>query len=348
MVNVRGFGRLGLLAVGLGIGSAVALSRGVASADSSTDWLSSIDSFVGGGALPAPSSGMDLAISFDGYSLFSEGSAVANTGAAGNGNFDFAIAHGDGAIANAFGGTGDYALADGTDAYANAGGAAGATGDNFDKAIDIGNNADGTFDDGAFAGAGNLAYPNDPGLGSGSYDTAINFGSDGVGTQNDGAFAGAGGLVGLGGDGNHDTAINFGNDSNILQGAEAVDGNNDSASYFGNITGFGVSAYAANGDNDIASVVGPGDALAGGVYDPALVGDHDIATVFDPFGTVGSYAYSGASDPGEPGSFDLASVFGDGLGANATGGNYLVDILPAIAGLDHVLSTLLTEIGSLF
>jgi hypothetical protein len=328
MTNAKRIGRLGLLAVGVGIGAAVATTP-VASADVSTDWLSSIDTLLGG-ALPAPSSGLDLAISFDGYSLFSEGSAVANTGAAGNGNFDFAIAYGDGASATATGGNFDSASADGINALAEAGGAAGSTGDNFDSAIDIGNNADGTFDDGAFAGAGNLAYHGDPGLGSGSYDTAINFGNDGVGTQNDGAFAGAGGLVGLGGDGNHDSAINFGNDSNILQGAEAVDGNNDSASYFGNITGFGVSAYAANGDSNIASVIGPGDAQAGGVFDPALVGDNDIATVFDPFGTVGSDSFAGASDPGEPGSFDLAAAFGDGLSPDATGANYLVDILPTL------------------
>jgi hypothetical protein len=81
---------------------------------------------------------------------------------------------------------------------------------------------------------------------------------------------------------------------------------------------------------DIASVVGPGEAESGGVFDPALVGDNDVATVFDPFGTVGSDAYAGASDPGEPGSFDLASVFGDGFEAHATGANYLVDIFPTL------------------
>jgi hypothetical protein len=62
-----------------------------------------------------------------------------------------------------------------------------------------------------------------------------------------------------------------------------------------------------------------------------LVGDDDIATVFDPFGTVGSTPVSGASDLlNLPGSFDLAAVFGDGFSAfpDATGGNFLIDILP--------------------
>ena len=58
------------------------------------------------------------------------------------GEYGLAIAFGDGATATAEGGTGDYALADGTRAIAAAGGAAGSTGNNFDSAIDIGNNGD--------------------------------------------------------------------------------------------------------------------------------------------------------------------------------------------------------------
>jgi hypothetical protein len=42
MVNARGVARLGILAVGLGIGAAVASSPVIASADSSTDWLSGL------------------------------------------------------------------------------------------------------------------------------------------------------------------------------------------------------------------------------------------------------------------------------------------------------------------
>jgi hypothetical protein len=330
MVNTSGIARLGMLAIGLGIGAASAHAP-VASADASTDWSSSIDSLLGGALPAADPSGLDLAISFDGYSLFSDGSAVADTGAAGNGSFDFAIAYGDGATATATGGNFDFASADGINALAAAGGYSGSTGDDFDTAIDIGNNPDDKFDNGAFAGAGNLAYHNDPGLGSGSYDTAINIGNDGVDTQNDGAFAGAGGLIGLGGDGDHDTAINFGNDSGIGDGADAVDGSNNSASYFGNISGFGESAYAAHGDNDIASVVGSGTAYSGGTFDPAVVGNNDIATVFDPFGTAGGYSVAGADDMlNLPGNFDIAAAFGDGFSPEATGANYLVEILPTL------------------
>ena len=83
---------------------------------------------------------MDLAISFDGYSLLSEGNAFAYTGAAGNGDFDLAIAYGDYANAFATGGTGDYALADGASALAESGGDVNDTGANYDSAIDIGNN----------------------------------------------------------------------------------------------------------------------------------------------------------------------------------------------------------------
>src|SRR5580693_4921613 len=70
MVNTRGLARLGVLTVGLGIGAAWAHTP-VASADTSTDLLSSIDSLLGGGGLSALSdpSGLNLAISFDGQSL---------------------------------------------------------------------------------------------------------------------------------------------------------------------------------------------------------------------------------------------------------------------------------------
>ena len=78
MVNTRGIARLGMLAVGLGIGAAVAHTP-VASADSFTDWLSSIDSLLGGAVPALSSSAPDLAISFDGYSLVSEGTATATT-----------------------------------------------------------------------------------------------------------------------------------------------------------------------------------------------------------------------------------------------------------------------------
>jgi hypothetical protein len=47
MVNTRGVARLGMLAVGLGIGAMWAHTP-VAAADSSTDWLTSIDGLLSG------------------------------------------------------------------------------------------------------------------------------------------------------------------------------------------------------------------------------------------------------------------------------------------------------------
>jgi hypothetical protein len=71
MANTRAITRLGTLAVGLGIGVAVASTPGVAVADSSADWLNDL---LGGAALPAPAvPDVNLAISIDGYSLVSRG-----------------------------------------------------------------------------------------------------------------------------------------------------------------------------------------------------------------------------------------------------------------------------------
>jgi hypothetical protein len=345
MVN-GGIARLSTLAVGLGIGAALAASPGIAAADASNDWLSAFDLL--GGALPAPAtSGLDLAISFDGYSLLSDGSASAVTT---SGDYDLAIAYGANSLAEAvdgqgdtafasgeyaravaYDGTGDYALADGTRAYADAGGQTGA---NYDTAIDIGNNTVPTVGsaDGAYAGAGAL----DGGVGTGSYDTAIDVGNntDTMANGDDGAYAGAGGLVGYTGDGNHDTAINVGNDSGVGANATAVQGDYNSASDYGNNTGNSFfSAFAGIGNGDSATAVGNNTvASAGGyLYDTSLTGNNDVANAFDPFGTLGGEATSGASSTAS-GNWDLAAIFGvDGASANsATGADYLYDIVTAL------------------
>src|SRR5271163_4791131 len=140
MVNVRGIARLGTLAVGLGLGAAWAHTP-VASADSSTDlfsWPAGPDlGDLSAAALPAAPT-LDLAISFDGVSLFQEGSATAATK---TGEFALAIASGAGSDANNNGaefdsafavganstadagilGTGDFAFADGANSTATAG-----------------------------------------------------------------------------------------------------------------------------------------------------------------------------------------------------------------------------------
>ena len=333
--------------MGLGIGAAWAHTP-LASADSSTDWLSSIDGLLTGGALPAPASGLDLAISFDGYSLVSDGSANAYTttgdyglaiayGAASSayaegGVGDTAIAEGSDAYANAYDGTGDYALASGTNAFANAGGGTGA---DFDNAIDIGNNdlPDGGYYDGAYAGDADLI--SNPNGGTGSFDTAIDIGNNTndsslADSGNEGAFAGAGGLIGASGSGNGDTAINFGNDSGFGNGPAAVAGNYDYASSSGDETGENIGALAGFGNNDIATVVGgTSSADAGGEYGTSILGNYDIATVFDPTGAVGSFADAGANAT-DPGNFDFAGAFADDLSAIATGANYLFVVLPSL------------------
>ena len=155
MRNVHGMARLGVLAVGLGMGAGWAQTP-VASADSSGDWLSSIDSLLSG-ASPAPAAPLDLFISFDGTTIFASGNATGNTF---TGSDSFAIAYGDGADAEAdgtgglaiadgsgadafsVGGIGDVAEAVGTNANADAGAySMGPIGADYDTAIDVGNNS---------------------------------------------------------------------------------------------------------------------------------------------------------------------------------------------------------------
>ncbi|HME79129.1 MAG TPA: hypothetical protein VKI00_26785 [Mycobacterium sp.] len=333
-MNTRDIARLGMLAVGLGIG-AVWAHTPVASADSSTDWLSSIDSLLSG-ALPAAdsTSTLDYQISIDGKDLFP---TTGNLATATSGTNDIAIAYGDGANASATGGTGDYALASGTNALANAGGLSTDTGANGDTAIDIGNNdipsTGGAPLDGAYAGDSALIGSSNGD--TGSYDTAIDLGNNtndtalGVGGY-DGAFAGGGGLVGLTGNGNYDTAISLGNEEGADNGPAAVAGNFDTATVSGNEVGQSVGAFAGLGNGDLASVVGGTSAAdAGGNFGTGVTGNYDIATVFDPFGTVGSYADSGAN-ASDPGNYDFAGAFADDLQAIATGANYLFEVLPTL------------------
>jgi hypothetical protein len=334
-------------AAGFATGAALTFAP-LASADTSSDLLSSIDTLLSGGALSAAgtASSSDFQISIDGTDLFP---TTGNLATATSGTGDIAIAFGDGASATATGGTGDYALADGTDALANAGSLTG-TDDNFDSAIDIGNNT-GPYPgapDGAYAGGASLIGGTDSG--TNSNDTAIDIGNNGVSTDtsfpgdggNTGAFAGDGGLIGASGVGNGDTAINFGNDNGFGLGPAAVDGTGDYASQSGNYTGTNLGSFAGFGDDDIASTIGSdSNAYAGGTG-PADLGNSDIAYVLDPFGTTGSTAIAGA-----PGSSEFAAVlFEDGVTATNT-------VLPALAaesGSSSVdsLSNLLAELASVF
>jgi hypothetical protein len=280
MMNARGIARLGMLAVGLGIGAAVASTPGVASADSSTDWLPSIDNVLGAATIPVVSAPLDIQISVDGHDLFP---TTDNTAFAESSAGDIAIADGDGADASAVGGDGDVADASGTDALAVAGGS---TGSNFDTAIDIGNNT-----------VAVQPYP-------------------------DGAYANA-----VGSPGSFDTAVDLGNNNQVW----ATIGNDDSASVVGNNS----------------------DGYAGGdFYDPSATGNHDIATVFDPFGTVGSYANAGATEgvDGTSGNSDLAAaLFIDGAGVNVAGVSDVADVNgEALSGAATTGGTLLADLLSLF
>ena len=330
MVNTQAIARLGTLAAGLGIGLVVASTPVVAVADSSADWLSDL---FGGVALPAPAvPDLNLAISIDGYSLVSEGTASADSGSG-----DIAIAYGDGAYASAEGGNSDFALADGSEALAQSGGLSTDTGANDDIAIDVGNNSI-DRDDAAWAGNSDLNGGTDGGTGSG--DTAIDIGNNS--DFFDSSVAGAGGLVGGVGNGNGDTAVDIGNNSGGVDGPWAVAGNDNFASSFGDDTSVGEGAVAGDGDSNIADSVGPN------AYTFADGGNSNIAYVFDPFGTgVGSEA-----DAGAYGNSDLAVVFGDGLtSTSATGGDYLYDILSPAGDLPGSAATsggFLAELLSLF
>jgi hypothetical protein len=305
MVNARVIARLGTLAVGLAIGLAVAATPVVAEADSSTDWLGDL---FGGAALPAPADpGLNLAISIDGFSLVSEGTASADSGSG-----DIAIAYGDGAYAGADGGYGDFALADGSEADAASGGLSTDTGANDDIAIDIGNNA-ANRDDAAWAGNSDLNGGADGGTGSG--DTAIDIGNNSE--FFDSTLAGAGGLAGGVGNGNNDFSIDIGNNSGGVDGPWTVAGNDNVAISLGNDTEVGEGAIASDGNSNIAESIGTN------AYADADAGNSNIAFVFNPFGTDESDAYAGY-----PGNYDLSAVFGDGLASNsATGGDYLYDIM---------------------
>src|SRR5947209_11453474 len=116
MLRSRGLGRLGLLAVGLGLGAALGSTPGVGSGDSSTDWLSSIDQSLGGLPVPAADTVQDMQISIDGTALISG----PNTAYAFSGPGSIAIAIGDNSYADDSSGTFNFAFADGANSMAEA------------------------------------------------------------------------------------------------------------------------------------------------------------------------------------------------------------------------------------
>lgn len=311
MVNARRLGQLGMLAVGLGVGSAMAATPGIAWADNS-QVVSSIDP-SGLFAAADPAQSLDFQISIDGMDLFP---TVDNSAIAFSGTGDMAIAFGAGAQAFAEGGYGDYASANGTDAFAEAG-YGGETGNNFDYASASGTDAD--------AQAGNDPHSefSDATTGN-SFDSATASGNDAS------AYAGF--------DGSNDSAAASGNVANALAGDN---GNGDFASVVGGNTdaeaGESASLVPANDDtaivlgNLITAESGLTQAIAGGGFSGpsySVLGDggsNDISFTTDPFGTVGSDAVAGLGN-----NFDLAGVFGDDYVANAFATSNLIDILPSL------------------
>jgi hypothetical protein len=294
-MNTRGIARLGILAVGLGIGAAAAYTP-VASADSSTDWLWSMDSLLGAAAVPVVPSALDYQISIDGYDLFP---TAGNTATAVSGMGDIAIAFGSGSDAVADGGFGDYATA-------TAGGTAiagdpvtGDTGNNFDfaSASGLGSRAYAGDDPTLCTGAG-ITCPDT--IGS-SFDSAS--ANSGDGTASAPAFA----LAGFNGSG--DSASAVGQDASAEAGlsATATPANDDFASVLGNLN---------TPTNDIADA---------GTVTSFIGGSNDTAFVIDPLGTLGSAAVAGDGF-----NFDLAGALGDSWNATAITASNLVDILPSL------------------
>jgi hypothetical protein len=311
-------------------GAALAFAP-LAMADSTSDAASTIDSLLSG--VPAAATPINLDISFDGYTIYDGmGTAVADTGTVGNGNYDLAIAYGADAHATALGGIGDYSLADGTNALANSGSlTAGATGFNYDTAEDIGNNPDaGTFDgapDGAYAGGGSLIGGVDSGTTASSHDSAYDIGNNGLDPNDDaianggnsGAFAGDGQLIGLSGAGSGDTAYTSGALDGFGDGSAAVDGNNNFASSSGSETGFNEGSFSGLGNNNTAIADTNYTTSEDGVS--ATGGDSNYAYVFGPDN---STAVAGGTSTalGDPetvvGSNDISYVYDPFAGATAT------------------------------
>jgi hypothetical protein len=349
-------GRMGMLAVGLGIGAALAATPQIAAAGPSADPLAWVDQLVSGVTVPADAaSPLDMQISISGIDLFS---TVDNTATATSKFGDIAIAFGDGANATATGSFGDLAIANGTDSTASAGAgglfddaiakgadsnAAAGLGGNFDLA-----SADGTSSTAAAGLAGNFviatAHGTDSSATAGegsSFDLAAADGTSstaavGIGGGNDLAFADGTSSYADAGIGHHNLATAIGDASRAIAGvgnhdlAAAVDGGDASAGGLHTIAfADGVNSDATTeGIRDIAAIFNTGslldEATSGGNSTFPLAA-HDIAVII---GT-GSTAVAG-SDLTGGGNWDLAAVFGDMLDAHATGANFLLDILPSL------------------
>jgi hypothetical protein len=225
MRRAKAIGRLGTLAIGLGIGAALAASPGIASAAPDIDIsFDGVDLFHTPGHTAEAFSGMnDFAIAIGTNSIAEAGSAN------GPGQFDTAFADGTNSDAFALRGMFDNAFADGTNSSAFAGGEAGGLTSDGDFAS--------AFGPGTSAGAGaEGAMPS-------ANDVALVFDPFATGTHFTSALAG-GGLF--------DFASVFGEDSNAFAGSFlGLGGNFDLAEIFGN----GLTSTTATGANFLTDIL---------------------------------------------------------------------------------------------
>lgn len=254
MVSTRCFGRVGALAVAMGIGAMLA----------SAPWLAAAD--------PVDPLGLDIDVSFNGTDLFHLGDATATSGP-----WSLAIAFGAGSTADAglytgpgghvFNGIGDLAFADG------AGSTAVATTNGFDSAIASAGGAafSGLYVSGhvIVASSGNSGFDLASANGAGStadadggyFDTAT---AGEGGTAHAGTFVALSGQPFLGGNGESATALG----ANSFAGAGGGDDN--LAAVFGTDS----TALAGIGKYDLAAVFGTDSTAL------ADIGKYDLAAVF--------------------------------------------------------------------
>lgn len=225
MRRAKTIGRLGGLAIGLGIGAALAASPGVASADPDIDIsFDGMDIFHTPGHTAEAFSGTnDFAIAMGTNSIAHAGDAI------GPGQFDTAFADGANTLVFALRGDFDNAFADGTGSGAFAGGEAGG--------LNSSNDFSWAFGPGTFAGTGAAgATP------SGN-DVALVFDPFSTGTSFTSASA-SGGMF--------DFASVFGDNSSDWAGTFAgAGGNFDLAEIFGN----GLTTTAATGANFLTDIL---------------------------------------------------------------------------------------------
>jgi hypothetical protein len=240
-----------MIAVGLGIGAAVASTPGVASAD-----------------------GLDFQISIDGYDLFP---TTGNLATATSDMGDIAIAFGDGASASATGGTGDFAV----DIGNNTGDAdeADALGSG-NTAIDIGNNSGVSDQVIADEGTGNTAI--DIGNNSGLSDQAFAGDGDGNAAIEIGTNEGVGAF-----DGDNNYAEVIGPENSA---ADVTDGDDDIAYVLDPFGSTASSAFSGDGNYDLAAVLlTDGSATAQGadwVYDIISALGNESGTLPASFATL--------------------------------------------------------------